>query len=462
MKRKVKRLVHFRFDHYKDIESRLEKFAAKGLFLEECGTFLWSFRKDEPKHLKYAVSYFSEGSLFNPDITENQQTYFEYAKAAGWNIVTQFNQMQIFCSDADNPIPFETDEKEKFENIKKCMRKSFLPSIISLVVVFLFNLIVQFNSYYVNPIGFLSDAGRLFSVAIIFAVVFYDSLSLLDYFIWCKRSAHSIANGGACIEKSGKICRIFDAIFLCLIFGWLGWFLLYISSRGYWFSLLIGMAQIPILMIAFWSSIKYLKKKKAAAMVNKVVSFTVLILASFAYLTLILVLIIRFDLHTGDESDYRTVTWELSPTESHDYKLFSNDLPLTCEDLYGPIDYEYYSYEKTVNSTIFLTSSTYRQDSLPAKDSPPRLNYEILESKFKFVYKLAREQLLTIPEWRQNRSFKPINNEFFGTIDAYQEYNDERSTGKYILFFADKIITLDMEEPPTFEQIAIIRETLQL
>ncbi|MEL7657892.1 MAG: DUF2812 domain-containing protein, partial [Bacillota bacterium] len=56
MKDKVKKVISFRFDRYKDIEIKLEKLAAKGLFLEECGAFLWTFRKGEPKNLKYTVT----------------------------------------------------------------------------------------------------------------------------------------------------------------------------------------------------------------------------------------------------------------------------------------------------------------------------------------------------------------------------------------------------------------------
>lgn len=147
MKGRVKRVVNFRFDRYREMEVRLEKLAAKGLFLERCGGFAWTFRKGEPKSLHYTVTYFSEGSLFNPHITDNQQTYFEYAKAAGWDFVAQLNQMQIFSSEAENPIPFETDEREKLDNIKRCMNKSFLPSMVLLIVVFSLNLVVQFSSF---------------------------------------------------------------------------------------------------------------------------------------------------------------------------------------------------------------------------------------------------------------------------------------------------------------------------
>lgn len=460
MKDTVKRIINFRFDRYEETESKLEKLASKGLFVAECGSFLWTFKKGTPQKLKYTITYFSEGSVFNPDFTDNQQTYFDYAKAAGWNFVTQFNQMQIFCSEVDNPIPFETDEKEKFENIKRCMRKSFIPSMIGLILVLALNLVVQFNSFKLNPIDFLSDLNRLFPVFMILAVFVYEIYTLLNYFVWCKRSERSIAIEGVCAKNVNIVHKIVDILFISFIVGCLGYSLFHLSFKTSWFSLILSIAQMPILMIVFWSSIKYLRKKKASASLNKLISVIVLIIASFAYIAFIMFSIIKFGFSINNGSTYRTMDWPIGSKYSHEYRLYSNEIPLTCEDLYGPIDYNYYSYEKEINSTFFLSKSAYRQDSLPAKDAPPQIEYEILIPQFEFVYRLAKEYLLEIPEWRDNTSFKPIDNKVFDTVEAYQRYYEDTPTGEYILFFNNKIIVLDMEEPLTTKQTSIIIEKL--
>lgn len=461
MKAITKRIMNFRFDRYGETEIKLEKLAAKGLFLEECGSFLWTFRKGAPQKLKYTVTYFSEGSVFNPDITDNQQTYFDYAKAVGWNFVTQFNQMQIFCSEDDNSIPFETDEKEKLENIKRCMKKSFLPSMIVIILVFAFNLVVHFNSFQLSPIDFLSNPNRLLPALMILAVVIYEMYSLLNYFAWCKRSKKTIALYGVCAKRTNAARRIVDTVFMCFILCSSGYILFYLAIKISWFGFVLTIAQIPILMIVFRSSIKYLKKKKASAAKNKVISFAVLIVTDFAYLALLMAFIMQFGFSARDDSNYRTVDWQLTKTESHEFRLYSDEIPLTCEDLYGPIDYEYYSHERETDSTIFLSKSAFRQDSLPAKDGPPRIKYEILEPQFDFVYRLARKELLEIPVWRDNTSFEPLDNKTFGTVEAYQRYYDDTPTGEYTLFFEDSIIILKMEEPLTTKQISIIKEKLK-
>ncbi|MDZ7834453.1 MAG: hypothetical protein U5K84_03040 [Alkalibacterium sp.] len=205
-----------------------------------------------------------------------------------------------------------------------------------------------------------------------------------------------------------------------------------------------------------------MKKKKISATKNKVISVVVFIFASFAYLALLMTFIMRFGFSMGDESNYRTVDWQRSETESYEYRLYSDEIPLTSEDLYGPIDYNYYSYEKEIDNTFFLSKSVYRQDTLPAKDAPPWIEYEILEPQFDFVYQLAKEHLLEIPEWRNNTTFEPMDNKIFDTVEAYQRYYEDTPTGEYTLFFEDRIITLNMEEPLTTKQISIIKEKLEI
>jgi len=462
VKETAKRIMKFSFDRYEETERKLEKLAEKGLFLKECGSFLWTFEKGAPKKLKYAVTFFSEGSVFNPGITDNQQTYFDYAKAAGWNFVTQFNQMQIFSSEDDNPIPFETDEKEKLDNIKRCMKKSFVPSMLVMILVFALNLLVQFNSFKLSPIDFLSDPNRLLPALMILAVVIYDVYSLLNYFVWVKRSERSIATYGICAKRGSLVHRIVDIFFMAFIFVSAAYLLFYLALNTSWFGLVLTLAQMPILMIIFWSSIKYLKKKKATAMKNKVISISLLVIADFAYIALLMVFIMRFGFAAGDDSNYRTVDWQLTKTESHEFRLYSDEIPLTCEDLYGSIDYEYYSYESEIDSSIFLSKRAYRQDTLPAKGGPPRIKYEIIDPKFDFVYQLAKDDLLEIPEWRDKDSFKPIDNKIFETLEAYQSYWGDKASGEYTLFFEDKIIVLDMEERLTPKQISIVKEKLQI
>lgn len=462
MKNIVKKTILFRYNHYKDIELKLESMAKKGLFLKKIGSMFWTFRRAEPKQLKYTVTYFSEGSIFNPTATDNQQTYFEYAKEAGWDFVAEFNQMQIFSSEDENPTPFETDEREKFENMKKCMRKNFLPSTILMILIFLMNIVFQYNSFKLNPVDFLAETSRLLPVAIILPSLIYFIYLLISYFIWCKRCEISISTGGGCIEKTHKYQKIIDITLIVYVFILVILFLLDMIQNSNLALFVLSIIQLPILVFTFRFSIQFLKKKKQSAMLNRVISYTLLIIASFAYMFFIVIIILRFDIANGKDDNYRTVTLQMTASETRDYKIYNDDIPLKCEDLYGNIDYDYYSYQKDIDNSIFLTRSQYRQDSLPAKNSPPRIEYMIINPKFDFVYDIVVEDLKKTPKWSDIK-IESMDNLIFNTKEAYQFYYDYKEyTGDYLLIYDGIILLLNLEEPATEKQISIIIEKLKL
>ena len=80
---KVRKIMSFHTVGNKELETKLEKWAREGLFVEKIGTTFWTLYRAEPKKLKFTVTYFPEASLFNPVATDNQQTYFQYAKESG-------------------------------------------------------------------------------------------------------------------------------------------------------------------------------------------------------------------------------------------------------------------------------------------------------------------------------------------------------------------------------------------
>lgn len=448
MKNTVKRLISFRMNHYKDIELKLEKMAEKGLFLEKTGTYLWTFRKGEPKKIRYTVTYFSEASMFNPSITENQKKFHDMAKEMGWNFVAGFNQMQIFCSKEEHPVPLEADEKEKFENIKRCMKKSFLPSHIILILLFLYNIAMEYRSFKDNPLDFLAKTSNLYLGAVMFPTLIYLCYILCAYFIWCKQCERSISAGGGCIERVHKYQKIVDIALVSYVFVLVGLLFFDIFRKINLLICVLAVIYVPILIFVYRFSIYFLKKKKTSAMTNRVISFILLGVASFAYMFSILTLSLKFDFPIQREGSYHTVTHQFSPTDTEEYKLYNDDIPLTCEDLYGNINYENYSYEKTEDNSIFLIRNLYQQDSLPEQNAPPEIRYEIIEPKYNFVYDIVVEDLKKMPEWSECK-LKEIDNSIFNTEEAYQIcFIDDMNDGSdYLLIYKNKMIRLYFEEP---------------
>lgn len=450
----TKRLMLMNYSYYKEIEKKLELYAKKGLVLEKMGPYFWTFKKTEPQNLKYTVTYFAEGSVFNPHPTDNQQTYFDYAKAAGWDFVCEYNQMQIFCSSLENPPEFETDEKEKLENIHKCMKKSFVISQLLMLLVFALNLYLRFNILKRNPTDFLSSNVDLAALLMFFSIILYSSYTLINYFMWYNKSKKSVAMGCSIIENFNKTQRYFDIGYLIFLFSLVGYMFIHLSTNTAFGIIALSVAQLPLFALVFWGSITLLKRRKFSANANKIISTSLLILTGVLYLGFIFYSIPRFNFSERSNKPYTTVG---------EYRLYSDKIPLTCEDLYGHIDFEYYSYEADEEDTPLLHRSHYSQTRPPMKNSPPELEYSIYEPKFEFVKNIVVSDLTKLNEW-SDRKLKALDNAVFSTEKAYAFYYESPNgmlfSGEYILVFTDKIIHIDADTPFTDEQIEIIKSKL--
>ena len=450
----TKRLMLMNYNYYKEIEKKLELYAKKGLVLEKMGPYFWTFKKTEPQNLKYTVTYFAEGSVFNPHPTDNQQTYFDYAKAAGWDFVCEYNQMQIFCSSLENPPEFETDEKEKLENIHKCMKKSFVISQLLMLLVFALNLFLRLNSLKRNPTDFLSSNIDLAALLMFISIILYSSYTLINYFMWYNKSKKSVDMGGFIIENFSKIRRYFEIGYLIFLFSLIGYMFIHLSTNTAFGIIALSVAQLPLFALVFWGSITLLKRRKFSANANKIISTSLLILTGVLYLGFMFYSIPRFSFSERSNLPYTTVG---------EYRLYCDKIPLTCEDLYGHIDFEYYSYEADEENTPLLHRNHYSQTSPPMKNAPPELEYSIYEPKFEFVKNIVVSDLTKLNDW-SDRKLETLDNAVFSTEKAYAFYYEEANgklfSGEYILVFTDKIIHIDAETPFTDEQIEIFKSKL--
>ena len=459
----TKRFMLMNYNYYKEIEQKLEHYAKKGLVLEKMGSSLWTFKKTEAQNLKHTVTYFAEGSVFNPHPTENQQTYFDYAKAAGWDFVCEYNQMQIFSSSLENPPEFETDEKEKLENIHKCMKKSFVVSQLLMLVVFVLNLFLRLNSLKRNPTDFLSSNIDLATLLMFFSIILYSSYTLINYYMWYKKSQKSVAMGGSIIDNFNKIRRYFDIGYLIFLFSLVGYMFIHLLTNTAFGIIALSVVQLPLFALVFWGSITLLKRRKISAKANKIISISLLILTGVLYLGFIFYSISQFSFTENSNKPYTFVDWEVYEGMTREYRLYNDKIPLTCEDLYGHIDFEQYSYEADEEDTPLLHRNHYSQTRPPMKNAPPELEYSIYKPKFQFVKNIVVSDLTKLDDW-SDRKLETLDNAIFSTEKAYAFYYEEPNgklfSGEYILVLTDKIIHIDAETPFTDEQIEIVKSKL--
>lgn len=86
----------FEFHDRTGIQRFLETQAKKGWMLESLGKYIWKFRREEAKTLRFAVVYFPDADLFDPAPGEAEETFRDFCAHGGWILAGANAQMQIF------------------------------------------------------------------------------------------------------------------------------------------------------------------------------------------------------------------------------------------------------------------------------------------------------------------------------------------------------------------------------
>lgn len=121
---------------YKSLEEYLEKMASNGWVLQYMKGYILKFRKANPKKVKYSVDIMDSISFLDGKNSEKALEYREYCKEAGWNFVCESDKIQIYSSEENvERIEIHTDEREKFNIIKKASFKYILLKILTAIIL---------------------------------------------------------------------------------------------------------------------------------------------------------------------------------------------------------------------------------------------------------------------------------------------------------------------------------------
>ncbi len=298
-KEKIKREIpnYLPFD-YEAVEAHLEKMAAKGWRLVNAGTNVWKYRQAEPARVKYAVTYAADASVYDSEPTESQKTLADFCARGGWVKVSDWAQVQIFCSEEENPVPIETDEEIRLEVIKSAMKKNFIPSNVVLVIILAFNLWRVATGFFYNPLPCLSSWLMLLSLTFAVVAFMLVAADLAGYFIWVRKSERSIEEGGTCCGV--KILRTLNR--WCLVFAVI-YLLLYVVSAlqegqsdmaKYMVFFLLGFV---CLVAALDKTREFMKSKGASRSGSRTVVIVVDVIMAF-----VLVFGVRYFVSSGDDS----------------------------------------------------------------------------------------------------------------------------------------------------------------
>ena len=469
MKEKTYRLeAYYLFDH-SGIQRRLADMAAKGWLLDKLGS-LWRYRRIDPeegKRLRFAVTYFPEASAYDPEPRNGQWDYQELCRDAGWTHAATLGQMQVFYTEAEDPVPLETDPQIQVENIHRTMRRSQVPAFLVMIGVSIAQLCMQWRQYHWDPVEWLCRPMGTVACLCWLMLTVLEALSLADYFRWHRRAVAEAREG----RFTPTFSRVrFQIASLLLILAVLALVLLSsLGTRTGVFGALFGLIMMTVILGGVRGMSAFLKRKKVSATAN--LWFTTLFAIFFCLgITALLVAgMIRLidngwleESHVAETYTAFGITWE----------VYDDPIPLRVEDLVST-DYDQYSTKRDITGSFLLAQTEYRQDARVGDSDPPELRYTVVDVKRPSLYGTAEEVMRKQAE-RYNQEdlpefwdyYIPVDPAPWGANRAYQIQSGGQPTEEYLLCYEDRIVELDARYlndghgPMTEEQMRTVREIL--
>lgn len=460
--KEIKRcFCNFSFYDQQAIQEKLEDMAGKGWMLEKTGSFMWTYKRMEPKKLRFSVTYFPNASEFDPGPTDGELTKIDYCRQDGWILVTSWGVMQIFYNENTDAIPIETEPITQVENIRRSMRKNVLLPQSVLCVMLLWNVIIRFSQWKRNPVEELSDPLSLYVFLMFGGLTLACLHEILFYFSWSRKAKAAAQNDGVFLPIHSRpvaswILTAFSALFLILVFS---------ALKGPLGFAMLWLCAVPLIGVIANLIKKYLKKRGVSRNVNLIVSVGSVLVLTFLFLGLITASIIRGDLHF---SDSKTVvgTYELY---GRTREIYNDPLPLSIEEL-ADVNAQW-SKEADHQETFLLSSTEYRQYAVPidGNDRPDERNleYTITEVKWDFLFNFTKQAVLNsrqdeiYGDYVFTDHYEPIDASIWNADDAYQLHWSDSVMNTYLIFWKNRIVEIKFYWEPTPEQIAITTEKLE-
>lgn len=448
MKNTKRSFVLFSFYDRTGIEEFLEKQAEDGWMLDKTSAFGWHFHRIEPRKIHFSVVYFAKASAFDPEPSEAQLAFHDYCEHTGWKLAASNAQMQIFCNEAPNPTPIETDAALEVSAIHTSAKKSHLTSYYLLAGVGILQSALFFWRFLSDPISILASNANLFSCMCWMMMLVLSVVEIVGYHSWHKRAKAAAELDGSFLETKGH--HNFQIIILCLM---LAAFAFLLISYGGSKMMLIALASVAIILgvtaVVVCTS-ELMKKMKLSAKVNRNITIVLTLVISFGLTGVLLISVI---------SRITSFLPDKVPVDTYEYngwtfEVYRDELPLTIEDLMET-DYDGYSYEiRTLDTSVLVEQKEAvqrpRYDALIHSE----LAYSITTIKLPFLYELCKNALLDDfahnygrpdPEEDMWEEHIEIDAAPWGANEAYQLKLGGEMQQRFLLCYDHCIIEIDFE-----------------
>lgn len=377
-------------------EEHLSAMAAQGLRLESIGRVFWKYRRGAPARVHYAAAC-PPAAGENGDLGD--RLYFEeLCAAAGWEKVCDWAALQIYASEAEDPIPLETDEALRLEVVHQSMRRTYLrercKQLCGYAVLLALTLTQVFRfprSYFLNPVGLILP---------VFCLLFLlgELYAVAGYFLWLRRSRRSVEEGGglAPVSRRYRVLSRLSAVLIVILYLCLLRILFPLSRPSGWTALVALLSGVFVFLFILMD--RFLQRRGASPgtrfAAGLLLFFLCILPSGFENFHPF-----RFLDRAAETPSYtwRDETWDLEP----------QPIPLTVADMTGE---DCPHVRRTVTDrgrTPFASETAYTETAAGEDGMDLSLSYTILDAPNAWVCRAILEDLLETTEFFEYRSEPP-------------------------------------------------------
>lgn len=457
MKNTKRQITRFAFYDQTAMEKHFEMMASEGWLIEKITAYFLHYQRIEPQKLHFTVTYFPDASEFDPGPKDKHKMMEDFAAKDGWKLLTRWGQMQVFCNEAEKPIPIETDAVTQVENIHRSMKKNLLPAHLMILALAIWQLFFNGHRAFTETVDFLSTPHLLASLPIWLLLLLTEIYEILNCYLWYRKAKPAAENGVFIPVKTNHFISftlILSCVFVLIVTIFLPSELRFVSLC--WIAIVIGINLIGNVVK------RKLKKAGASKGLNYAVTILIIILLTFTLLTGLVFFILRYGLDDGRK-----------PVGSYDingwtFKIYDEPMPLYVEDMMEIGDSEWSRERNEHNETFLLSKSEYRQNHVQGgPEGLKDLEYTIIDIKVPALYDIVKQSILNE---RQDEvyddviftdHYEPIDTTLWKADEAYQVHWSGTILDTYLICWENRIVEIKFYWQPTPEQIAIVVDKLK-
>lgn len=461
MKTVTRRICNFSFYDQQAIQKTLEDMAEQGWMLEKTGSFFWTYRRMEPKKLRFSVTYFPTASDFDPGPTDSELTRLEYCRQDGWVFVVSRGVMQIFYNENIDAVPIETEPVTQVENIRRAMRKQVLFPQAVLCVMLLWSLFIRISMWRQDIVGELSNPLLLYPTLMYVTLVLACLYEIVFYISWSRKAKAAAQNEGVFLPIQSR--PVLSWILLAI--SAIALLLTYSAFRGPLGYALLWLCIVPLIMVIGNLIKRYLKKRGVSRNVNRMVSVISVVFLTFLLIGVLTVSIIRDGTYLSYGKNV-VGTYELY---GRTREIYDDPLPLEIEEL-ADVRAQW-SKEADHQETVLLSRTEYRQYAILMdgndKVDEHLLNYTVTEVKWGFLYDFIKRAVLNarqdeiVGDYVFIDHYEPVDASVWDADEAYQRHWSESVLNTWLIFWENRIVEVEFFWEPTPEHISIAAEKLK-